>query len=337
MTVNRAAGKYGNALVGIYDASNNLLWSYHIWAPEDNPTTYDYTATSSGNTYKVLNMPIGAIKYATISSSNADKIKALPLLYQYGRKDPLGRWNGTGSGGTNIVTVYDKFGNTMNLTDAAYIEDAVDISNTFDYTATPAGMSMVAYHMIKYTISHPTIFLVNNSSATGYPTWTNEEVLRGFWGTESIVAGIFEKSIFDPSPEGYCLPSSKLWYNFTSGHYNATVYYNDIHEINAVGNESFNWTSTNNTANGGYAFYYQGLGSGPSHFYVNGMYREWSAGTLSNAARTTSGISAGIYWTNWPVFPDGYTRALSFGPEKVCTEELQPSAIGAGVICVRYK
>ncbi|MDE5814813.1 MAG: hypothetical protein K2H42_00700, partial [Alistipes sp.] len=91
---------YGNALVGIYDSANNLLWSYHIWKPEIDPTSdanlLEYKYTNSG-TYHVMPIALGATNKATVTptgtATNDTNAKALGMYYQWGRKDPLGRAN----------------------------------------------------------------------------------------------------------------------------------------------------------------------------------------------------------------------------------------------------
>ena len=154
MTVNRAAGQYGNALIGIYDDSDNLLWSYHIWCPEDNPTTLAYTQTNSGETYNLMNMPIGATKALTLSSSDDDKVKGFGLYYQWGRKDPLGRANAIAS---NVIkSVYDKNGSTITLTSAAYLKDINDVLAGYTDEATDGPMS---HFMARYAIANPAVFI----------------------------------------------------------------------------------------------------------------------------------------------------------------------------------
>ena len=51
--------------------------------------------------------------------------------------------------------------------------------------------------------------------------------------------------------------------------------------MNVVGNESFDWNSsdclTSLSTNKGHSFYYQGKGSGPSHFYMASNWRSGSS------------------------------------------------------------
>ena len=80
---------YGNALVGIYDADDNLLWSYHIWKPEIDPReTLRYEYTNSG-AYDVMPIALGATAKVDIGPSEtatANTLKTYGLYYQWGRK-----------------------------------------------------------------------------------------------------------------------------------------------------------------------------------------------------------------------------------------------------------
>ena len=111
----------GNALVGVYDASDELLWSYHIWCPTEDPTAgmYEYTETNSGS-YTVMTMPIGAIIKAYAGMSNPQD--AAGFYYQWGRKDPLGRPTSyTASNGQDIRNVFGPDQSTaLNVGDAVY-------------------------------------------------------------------------------------------------------------------------------------------------------------------------------------------------------------------------
>ena len=72
----------GNALVAVKDASNNVLWSWHIWICSD------YDAESSLQVYKnnagaMMDRNLGAL------SATPGDVTALGLMYQWGRKDPF--------------------------------------------------------------------------------------------------------------------------------------------------------------------------------------------------------------------------------------------------------
>ena len=74
----------GNALIAVKDASDNILWSWHIWVT-DTPKE-QYYITASG-TYFVLDRNIGAIR-PDWESDDVWK-ESIGTYYQWGRKDPF--------------------------------------------------------------------------------------------------------------------------------------------------------------------------------------------------------------------------------------------------------
>ena len=90
MTVSKAnATDTGNALVGLYDSSDNLLWSFHVWAPVDAEVVTDDLPTGFSKAYKLT---LGQVTSFTDTY----------MYYQWGRKDPLGRAAGYGSNKTSL-------------------------------------------------------------------------------------------------------------------------------------------------------------------------------------------------------------------------------------------
>lgn len=79
--------KAGNALIAVKDASNAILWSWHIWVTDYNPST-DYDIYRGFEGLKVMDRNLGAL-----SSEKGDK--SVGMVYQWGRKDPfMGNANG---------------------------------------------------------------------------------------------------------------------------------------------------------------------------------------------------------------------------------------------------
>ena len=70
--------KEGNAVIAAKDASDNVLWSWHIWLT-DQPQAHVYN-NSAGT---MMDRNLGA------TSANPGATGALGLLYQWGRKDPF--------------------------------------------------------------------------------------------------------------------------------------------------------------------------------------------------------------------------------------------------------
>ena len=76
--------KPGNALIAVKDASDVVLWSWHIWIPADNVTVWNSEAFAGA---KMLDRNLGALK-ATAKSGDVDPL-SIGLYYQWGRKDPF--------------------------------------------------------------------------------------------------------------------------------------------------------------------------------------------------------------------------------------------------------
>lgn len=70
----------GNALIGLFDAFGNCIWSWHIWS-------VDYDIETSGQTYVsgavFMDRNLGAL------TTDCTQAAAKGLYYQWGRKDPF--------------------------------------------------------------------------------------------------------------------------------------------------------------------------------------------------------------------------------------------------------
>ncbi len=81
-----ATSTEGNAVIAAKDASDKILWSWHIWLT-DQPAEHEY-AHSAGT---MMDRNLGA------TSATPGDVGALGLLYQWGRKDPFLGSSSTGS------------------------------------------------------------------------------------------------------------------------------------------------------------------------------------------------------------------------------------------------
>ena len=81
------SGTEGNAVIAVKDASNNVLWSWHIWVTNYKPgltaNTGTNTTTYSYNSNIWMDRNLGATTVAPATATT------LGLLYQWGRKDPF--------------------------------------------------------------------------------------------------------------------------------------------------------------------------------------------------------------------------------------------------------
>lgn len=143
--------KSGNAVIAVKDASGNILWSWHIWMPEELPIDQLYQR----NAGTMMDRNLGATKNIERDS------RSYGLLYQWGRKDPF----------LAPSTRYD-------------VSSPIKAASTITWPA-PMGCNENT-GTIEYTIANPTTFikstkannydwLYNTGSAISTQRWSREK------------------------------------------------------------------------------------------------------------------------------------------------------------------
>ena len=175
-----------NSRINARDAAKNTIWSWHIWY---NPDVEDVKAGS----YTFLNMNLGASQtrdeIGTFCYENAG------MQYQWGRKDPFHPLV------KRDETNYDR-----------------PLSGWVKYNFKPGQAS------IEESIANPTIFYggfipsddydENNKRAYVRRNWCSSDI-QNLWGngtasTEDNNQKETLKTMYDPCPPGYCVPSYKV-------------------------------------------------------------------------------------------------------------------------------
>lgn len=210
----------GNALVGIFGADGELLWSWHLWVTDSE------IGTSRHNRITWMDRNLGAL------SNEMEDIANRGLLYQWGRKEPF-----LPSSAPYIEVPTHSYDANYNLTETeeeyaaiqAEIEAArelLNINNTqygngicrWNFVGFEAPVSLNAPGNIDYAVKHPTTIL---GCRTDIPIgeyvfdWYMQQDLANnagvsmqsqsrLWGDAE--AGTAYKTIFDPCPPGYCVP-----------------------------------------------------------------------------------------------------------------------------------
>ena len=200
-----ATEQEGNALVAAKDGEGNIVWSWHIWVTKQ--TFGTLTSVNTGeHTYQVTPVNLGWVGEPESMGYNT--------YYQWGRKDAFIPGSGVSYDDSNHV-VY----NIRN-------EEVTGITYTQSTTATIAD-----------DIKNPTLFYYNESNdgpcnTTYYNMWDAQQTSKGY-----IVSGndvnyypistATVKTVYDPCPAGFCVPTSKLYYYIESSR------------------ENFSWDGTN--------------------------------------------------------------------------------------------
>ncbi len=158
--------KRGNALIGAFDAQDNLLWSWHLWITDYDP---EADALAYGD-YQVMSRQLGAL-----CNGNSDKDEiwnSYGLFYQWGRKDPfVGPSDWRASRGSTL-SMFDGDSNTVRL---SMVELDAE-TGTFAYTN-----------------ANPTHFITTKKDET---VWLRDGQLANGWSEEW-------QAVNDPCPSGW--------------------------------------------------------------------------------------------------------------------------------------
>lgn len=154
--------KDGNALISAQESDGTILWSWHIWACAG----YDPSTTAqsySNNAGTMMDRNLGA------TTSAPGDVKALGLLYQWGRKDPFL--------GAKSISVNARSASTL--------------------TSWPVVKSDATTGTIAYAIAHPTTFIgCNEKDDWYYSEGSGTDNTR--WKSA--------KTMYDPCPAGWRVP-----------------------------------------------------------------------------------------------------------------------------------
>ena len=248
-----ATEQQGNALVAAKDASNNIVWSWHIWVTTETFADATLTTVATGDhTYSVTPVNLGWVP------TGGEGKQGYNTYYQWGRKDAFfpGKWNST-----TDHTVYDI--NGTEVTGLTYTENT---------TATIAD-----------NIKNPTTFYKNSDNfgpcnTTYYNMWDAQQT-----GADNITTATW-KTVYDPCPAGFCVPTGNL-YNFMGNDANRKT--GDPDDTN----KGRTWT--NNTPNLYFpASGYRNYNKSGSLTYVGSYAYAWSASANGSNPKEARGLGS---------------------------------------------
>lgn len=178
----RSLKKEGNVLIGVRDENDNMLWTWHIWLT-DRPQEQGYK-----NGFTVLDRDMGATAYNP--SDAAGTIAG--FYYQWGRPTPLPLDK------TVYRPVYDNNGNwTNNIKLLKPGENGYSDSDD-SFISSDSSESIVD------RVAMPTTYF--NTKATA----SEGTLTKSLWGWRTDTDE-YAKTIYDPCPPGYRMPSKRLW------------------------------------------------------------------------------------------------------------------------------
>mgnify|MGYP007028757585 CR=1 FL=1 len=174
-----ANGKAGNALIAVCDDGGKVLWSWHIWVTDYDPSSG--APKLNGLTWMTRNLGALAGDYDEAGLAKG-------LAYQWGRKDPFPGgygWNDFGE-----ITVYDAEGTV-----------ATDLF---------ANEQVAVTDNLQNAIENPTTFYYGQRIDDTYYDWlTTEGAMKNNKLWETAADG--GKTLFDPCPPGWRVPRDGSW------------------------------------------------------------------------------------------------------------------------------
>ncbi len=188
----------GNAVIAVYDNEGEVLWSWHIWIT-DRPAEQSFSIGE--HEIVILDRNLGATA-ATCSGAN-DALATYGLYYQWGRKDPS-----MGPPSYNYSPI--------NLNTAPYYDFSSD-------EKTAAEVTQFAEPTLRDGVENPMYLILPTGQPLSYIfNWTHQRY-DFLWGYD-ISTGMTTKTIYDPCPYGYRVPSSELSALFSMGSGTAGTY-----------------------------------------------------------------------------------------------------------------
>ena len=320
LTVKSSKATVGNAIVALYPNTSktqgSILWSWHIWVSSYNPDgskayglganskadvtggqvhTYGSNFTSKNPGKVIMDRNLGATKayYTVPAAGDASADQSFGMFYQWGRKDPFPRVQGstiseTAATGTTIP-IYGPTGVAPALPEDGTGYKKVNI--------TTSGV-ISGNNSLQYSVKNPLSFIYNASGIYDWYATAQANQNNNLWGDGA------QKSAFDPCPKGWRIAPNGTWTDFGTNAYASPFFY----YINGV----------KETASGTPATKY---------YATNGRYYEPSSGVVRawypapGCRNGTTGVPGGVgsYGYSWSsavsgtggVFLDFYSTWLN--------------------------
>lgn len=167
--------KEGNVVIGVKDAAGNMLWTWHIWIT-DRPAEQGYK-----NGFAVQDRDLGATAYAPTGDNGTIE----GFYYQWGRPTPL------------------PLGKTVYKPKPEPEYDTNTGVWTFNTAITAFEISKESIPVIN-RVAQPTTYFTMPATAS------DALLTKNLWGWRSETDE-YAKTIYDPCPPGYRVPSIRLW------------------------------------------------------------------------------------------------------------------------------
>ena len=188
----------GNAVIAVYDKAGKILWSWHLWIT-DRPAEQSFS--TGEHTITLLDRNLGATAATCNSANNA--LATYGLYYQWGRKDP--------SMGPPTYNY-----SPINLNTKPYYDFSSD-------EKTAAEVVQFAQPTLQNSVENPMYLILPTAQTLSYFFNWSYQRYDFLWGYNQTT-GMTTKTIYDPCPFGYRVPSSELGALFSMGNGSVGTY-----------------------------------------------------------------------------------------------------------------
>lgn len=171
----------GNALIGAYDKAGKLIWSWHIWVTNGDPTT----ETIVLNGAEMMNINLGAFTNSNGSTDGKEIYRSYGMYYQWGNKNPF-----VGPSNYKFSLNYD-----------AAMWDGDGYQTYLDYEESTAKVGTLEWS------THNPMALIKGNKDNGYD-WLYTGHDNTLWSEDT-------KTDNDPCPAGWRVPAKSVFENLT--------------------------------------------------------------------------------------------------------------------------
>lgn len=276
------AGARGNALIGLFDSSSKIVWSWHIWMTEAD--ALEPIHWSRNDSWSMGNRNLGAL------SSDEGDVDSYGLYYQWGRKDPFPASSIVGQNSASKETT------NFNTSTKPYVLNPNRSLSFSSVRNTVAGAS----DEIEYSIEHPTTFIhyYSNDSTNGLTnTWFYKTPVADAQALWNNTGNKTKKTNYDPCPPGWSIPINNgyVWqwgdWSLVTPETNTTLsgfnYYKDA--SNASYYPATGYRSAGQLVNVGYvAYYWSSVTDVTTSFTGKGIQYENRGSKYNNSGKISS-------------------------------------------------
>ena len=215
----------GNAVIAVKSGST-IVWSWHIWVTPQTYSNRTTVATGSHN-YSVTPVNLGWVGLSNVTKSGYEGRSCVVKITQAGGDAKTFTVRQT----ENISVTFSKTGNspfyqwgrkdafppsngTANTNKTVYVGSGVPNYGIRHENSTTSTIGTT----IQYPWKH-----YYNSSTRGPVTTTYYNMWDAQNNTTENVTSATKKTVYDPCPPGYCVPTGNLWYYFGDGGNSTTM------------------------------------------------------------------------------------------------------------------